>query len=556
MHTETRSPIVTTRQGRIQGLRENALDIFRGIPYARPPVGSLRFRNPQPLSPWEGIRNAVVSGPASFQMNLNNTHTVMEQVKRIAPGVPGVPAWPAYVGKTYHHENISEDCLYLDVWVPENAGRKKMPVYVYYHGGANAVSSGSFHLEDGANLARQENIIVVRPNYRLGALGWVHFGLISDAFPEAINLGLKDQFAALQWVHENIAAFGGDPDNVTIGGESCGATAVSHLLTYAPARKFFRRAIIQSLSPFNVWCTQNQAQAVRVAEKYLSLLDISSPEALADIDPERFLAMQNVLTRFFHPDKNIAWRPLGGVVDGEWIPEHPAEYLSSHAAADTVNELMIGFAKDEWQFFRGHTETLRHGSVQDVLDVLTPIYGSDGAQQLYEGYKELYPEHREPGHILSDIMSFEFFKFSSLKIARHFTRLGVPTWLFQFSYDLPGWNGELRAVHTGDMPFLWRNYDPERLSQWPAFDGIDIDELKHSAGAMGNYYAAFIRHGGEDLWPKFDEENQAILRFGKEVIPQKRLLEQEEKLFSAVGIDSVRQLEERLSQYLEQAFQE
>jgi para-nitrobenzyl esterase len=353
MNAHQATTLVRTAYGDLEGYEDEDLRILKGIPYASPPVGPRRFRSPAPPESWSGIRPALRSGPASCQMNSVNKTDVMRLVKQMDPGVPGILAWPAYVDKTYDHPVASEDCLYLDIWAPEIEDGRKLPVFLYYHGGANAVSSGSFELERGANLASQEDIIVVRPNYRLGALGWVHFGLISDELAEAVNLGLQDQIAALEWVAANIEAFGGDKDNITIGGESCGATAVSHLMIHPRARTLFKRAIIQSLSPFNLWCTQGRDQAAAVAQKYLDLLGIENPAGLSDVEPNRLLAIQNILTRYLDPDDNVAWRPLGGVVDGNWIPRQPAETLSTAQHPRSATQLMIGFAKDEWQYFRG-----------------------------------------------------------------------------------------------------------------------------------------------------------------------------------------------------------
>ena len=136
---------------------------------------------------------------------------------------------------------------------------------------------------------------------------------------------------------------------------------------------------------------------------------------------------------------------------------------------------MIGVAKDEWQFFRGHSETARHGSEDAVINVFAQILGDDGARQLYDAYRGIHPDH-EPGHILDDVMSFEFFKFPSLLIAANLGRQGTPVHVFQFSYDLPGAGGYLRAVHTGDMPLIWRNLDEASLRRWPGYDGVLDDE--------------------------------------------------------------------------------
>lgn len=543
MHGQSTSTIVDTAYGGLQGTCERGVRIFRGVPYAQPPVGDLRFRAPQPLRAWSGVRDAAVSGPASYQMNLDKEAKVLALAAEMHPGAPGIPNWPAYVGKTYNHPTVGEDCLYLDIWVPDGADGK-LPVYIYYHGGANAVSSGSFPLERGATLAAQENIVAVRPNYRLGALGWVHFGLITEALPEAVNLGFLDQIAILKWVHANIAAFGGDPDNITIGGESCGATAVSQLMTHAPARPYFKRAILQSLSPFNVWCTQEKPDAIAIAEKYLRLLRVDDPAALMTIDPDRLLAVQSVLTRYLDPDDHVAWRPLGGVVDGTLIPRLPAEFLATAPYPVRDFELMIGFAKDEWQFFRGHAETIRNGSRADALRVLAQSFGPQGAETVYEAYRGIHPDHTRPGHVLSDIMSFEYFKFSSLMIAKNFAAQNIPTFVFQFAFDLPGLGGELRAVHTGDMPFLWRNFTPEDLEMWPSFDGIDVGALARTSDDMGKLYASFIRSGMPGpAWKAYDAEDEAVLSFGPDVICVDRLMTSEWNAFTGAGPRDLRTLE-------------
>src|SRR5262249_38509577 len=261
--------LVGTKAGVLRGGCEDGVQVFRGVPYSVPPVGERRFRSPIPLERWQGERDATRSGPASYQINAGNRDRVKSDERAMAPDLPGIPLWPAYAAAPYGQNNASEDCLYVDVWAQTTTPAEKLPVYVYYHGGANTASSGHFRLETAAHLAREEDVIRVRPTYRMGALGCVHFGLVTDSCPEAINLGLQDQIAALKWVYDNIEAFGGDKDNITVGGESAGATAVSHLLVYPGTQPLIRRAIIQSLSPFHVWCTQEKEDAVSIARLYL-----------------------------------------------------------------------------------------------------------------------------------------------------------------------------------------------------------------------------------------------------------------------------------------------
>ena len=543
----TAIPRAATKSGVLLGACEDGVQVFRGVPYSEPPVGDRRFRSPIPMR-WEGERDATRSGPASYQINAGNREKVMAEVHAMDPGLPGDPLWPAYAAEAYAQNNASEDCLYVDIWTPSIEGAEKLPVYVYYHGGANTASSGHFRLENAANLAREENIIVVRPTYRMGALGCVHFGLVSDRFPEAINLGLQDQIAALQWVYDNIEAFGGDKDNITVGGESAGATAVSHLLTYPGTQSLIRRAIIQSFSPFHVWCTQEKEDGVAIAQIYLQILNIDDTDKLLTLDPDKFLAVHSMLQRYFPADKNCAWRPVGPVVDGNFVPQLPARFLSERTYPRQDFEVMIGFAKDEWQYFRGHSKTSQHGTEDDVIAVFAQVFGEGGATRMYQAYRELYPDHAEPGYTLGDVMSFEFFKYASLAIARNFASQGIPTHVFQFSYDLPGYGGYLRAAHTGDTAIVFRNLTEDVLRLWPGYDGADRAELRRIATQFGAMYGSFIRSGNPaSAWPKFDVENGAVMWLGHSVELKQHLLDKEWDTFTRAGIEDVNVLEKRLS---------
>lgn len=539
--------LVETRYGRLRGVEEEGVRAFHGVPFAAPPVGSRRFRAPAPLTPWTGVRDAAKSGPASYQANGANLEKINAYAAAFKVKFPGVRLSPPFATGTYAQPVVSEDCLYLDIWAPDPRPGERLPVYVYYHGGANTGSSGSAYLERGAALAREERIIVVRPSYRLGPLGWVHFGLLSDKLGEAVNLGLKDQIAALKWVAANIDHFGGDPGNITVGGESAGGTAVSHLLTNPETRPLFQRAIIQSLSPFNQWCTQKPQDAVAVAELYLQILGVTDVAEIETMDADRLTAASVSLQRYFEADKNCAWRPLGGVVDGVTIPAQPADYLSEATLKSGPRQVMVGFAKDEWQFFRGHSPTMKSGSPDDVIKVLAQLCGPQKAQALFADYQAIYPGRGAP-QILSDAMSFEFFKFASLKIAANFARQGIATHVFQFAYDLPGQGGYVKAYHTGDTPFIWRNYSPADLARWPAFEGVDVATLDKSARAFGSMYGAFIRNGNPGpAWPRYEPKSQQVLWFGETVETKPGLLAREAQAFERAGFSSVAALEQRLA---------
>lgn len=538
---------VRTADGALQGVYEEGVRIFRGVPFAAPPVGARRFRAPQPPEPWTGTRPADSSRGGSAQPNSANRERVAELVRELDPGVPGIFPWPDYAAATYDHPDSGEDCLYLDIWVPAGRRPGKLPVLLYFHGGANAVSSGSVPIERGVNFAREQGVIVVRPTYRMGAVGWVHFGLIFDELAEAVNLGFQDQVAALAWVHENIAAFGGDPGNITVAGESAGATAVSQILTNPQARRHVRRAIVQSLSPFNNWCTQQRPDAETVARMYCELLDVKDACDLIAVDIDRFLAVQSIMTRYLGPDVNAAWRPLGGVVDGRWIPEQPARYLAAQQGELDGIDIVVGFAKDEWQFFRGHSPTARHGTTDDVLAVLRQVFDGD-AEFVREAYRAIHPTHTSPGHLLSDVMSFEFFKMPSLAIAHNLAAQGAPVWVFQFAWDLPGLGGELRAVHTGDMPFLWSNLTEEDLARWPAFEGIDRARLAGVARTFGDLYGSFVRTGDPGTaWRRFTPDQHEILWLGESVETRHKSLDDEWSVFTSTAARDVDALERILT---------
>jgi para-nitrobenzyl esterase len=237
---------------------------------------------------------------------------------------------------------------------------------------------------------------------------------------------------------------------------------------------------------------------------------------------------------------------LGAVVAGDWVPQAPALHLSENPIPKRDLQVAFGFAKDEWQFFRGHSATVRSGTKQDVTAVLAQVFGADRAHSLYQSYHSLYPNHA-PGLLLSDIMSFEFFKLPSLAIARNLAAQQIPVHVFQFSYDLPGLDGRLRAVHTGDIPFLFRNRAERDLARWPTFEGVNGAEVQRVAAQMGQLYSSFIRSGDPGAgWPQFDTENWNVLWFGQSVKPQPGLLKPEWDTFQEVGFGTVGALENAL----------
>src|SRR3712207_215533 len=260
---------VMTAVGEVAGELGDGVHVFRGIPYARPPVGELRFRPPQPPEPWAGARPATAFGSIAMQSPspLENLFGAAER------------------------PSMSEDCLYLNIWTPGLDGARR-PVMVWIHGGAFVTGSGSTPWYDGTRFAARGDVVVVTLNYRLGAFGFLHLAdLIGESFVGSGNAGILDQAAALAWVRDNIAAFGGDPENVTIFGESAGAMSVGTLLALPAARGLFQRAILQSGAASNA---MSRERANEVAGRLLEALGIprEKSETIRDVPARDLLAAQ------------------------------------------------------------------------------------------------------------------------------------------------------------------------------------------------------------------------------------------------------------------------
>jgi para-nitrobenzyl esterase len=324
--------VVSVAQGRLRGVRRGDHWSFSGVPYARAPVGRLRWRPPMPAEPWNGVRDASTFGPIAPQ----------------STSVPGITS-PSDPGASEAH---SEDCLFLNVWTPDlpepsgGAQRVRRPVLVFIHGGGFTSGSGSVFLYRGGNLVRNGDAVVVTINYRLGALGFLGHRGLGDPDGLVGNWGIHDQVAALTWVRHNIGAFGGDADNVTIFGESAGGFSVATLLGTPSARGLFRRAIVQSGGVHVHTVEQAELAAGRLA----SVLGISrcSRESLETVPASELVAATEEIGRR-RPDPGAIPLPYLPVVDGVFIPEHPLAAVATGTAAGV--DLMIGTNRDELTLF-------------------------------------------------------------------------------------------------------------------------------------------------------------------------------------------------------------
>ncbi|MBX5450937.1 carboxylesterase/lipase family protein [Thermogemmatispora sp.] len=473
--------IVETRYGKVQGYQQGAICVWKGIPFARPPVGARRFRPPEPPESWTGVRPTTAFSPMA------------PQVAEMGASMVGAIGAERVVDP----RPISEDCLYLNIWSPA-ADQGKRPVMVYIHGGAFTIGSASDPWYDGTSFAERHNIVVVSLNYRLGILGFVYLKELAGAGSSySGNCGLLDQIAALRWVRENIAAFGGDPENVTVMGESAGAMSIAALLGMPAARGLFKRAILQSGAAGDL---PTGAEATRVAQALLSKLglDPSQVEALAEVPLEALLKVQPELGQEFG-----GVRAFSPVIDGETLPRHPLEMLAQGLARDVA--VLVGTNRDEWRLF-----ALMGGGAQINEALLRRLFG-DAAQQVLARYIAAREDH-SPELAWIDLMGDLVFRIPAIRLAEAQVRQGAPVWMYRFDWKSPAFGGALGAAHAMDIPFVFNTLDVglSRLFTGTAPSRQTLADLMHAA------WAAFIRDGNPQLpglpaWPRYDLERRATL---------------------------------------------
>ena len=487
--------IVTTAQGPVEGVERKGTWQFRGIPYAAPPVGDRRFLPPAPPEPWEGVRSGARFGPVSWQAS-------------------GGAA--AFLGD--QSQETSEDCLFLNVVTPgcDDAAR---PVLVWIHGGGFVNGSSSTPWYDGTRLATRGDVVVVTLNYRLGALGFLWLGDLDDRYRSSGVNGLLDQAAALRWVQENIAAFGGDPGNVTVFGESAGAMSVSCLLALPAARGLFHKAIAQSGAASNTFPPR---VASEITSSMMSRLGVSDLEGVLTASPGDLVAAgQKVTGEIFHDPGRIAG-PTGialamafqPVVDGEWLPCPPLEAVALAQAADVP--LLTGTNLDEWNLFRLMSPSgLDHPALLERLD---RVFG-DG-HRIHEAYAAAAPPGATPDDLWSAVLTDATFRIPAHRLLEARAEgAASPTFSYLFTWASPAFGGIAGSCHALEIPFVFGVLDNPGAAL--ILGGEAGDALWALSDAMQDAWIAFARtgdptHPGLPEWPAWDPDRRPTLRFDLE----------------------------------------
>ena len=448
---------VTVDGGALVGLasRDGAVRSFKGIPYAAPPVGDLRWRSPQPVSAWRGEREAMRLPPACTQ--------------RSPP--PGGFYQREFVQTA---EAQSEDCLYLNVWAPTQVGAAALPVVVFFHGAGFRTWSGSMPMTDGSHLARKGAIIVTL-NFRLGAFGFLTHPELDAESPHKVsgNYGLQDQYAALRWVQKNIAAFGGDPARVTIFGQSAGGSAVGYAMASPLAKGLFRRAIVQStsLSAGYEWggATRSLAQAEEGGKKLLAELGVPSIAALRATSAADIMA--KIGTRF------DAYG-LGPAIDGWLLPRDIPEAIAAGEMNNT--EVLIGTTANEG----------------------TQLYPPTTAEAFQKTFAARFGAQAEPiaalytvtdaatANAAQDQLLTDYWAAVARAVARLSSKHRRPAWVYSFNRAAPGSDPvKVGAFHCAELPFCFDNTD-----RCAAMTG-GTPEARTLGARMADAWIAFARKG-------------------------------------------------------------
>ena len=476
----TEARVVETTHGKLRGGIANGVQVFRGIRYADTTAGKNRFLPPQAPTKWAGVQEAVQWGASAPQLPVReNTDPFYSWYGEIQP--------------------ISEDCLFLNVFTPDLSGARR-PVLFWIHGGGWREFSGTAPGFDGTNLARAEDVVVITVNHRLSVFGYLQLNGPHDQFADAGNAGLLDIVMALEWVRDNVAAFGGDPDNVTIFGESGGASKIAAILSMKAAKGLFHKAILQSSAGGLRLASRDEASLVaHRLSAVLGLKNLNGDE-LQGVPMERLLSAAAAVGK-----------PFRGMIDGRNFDADPY-YLSAPAISAHV-PIMVGYTNTETTYhlrFDPHFASLQ---LADVKRRLMRFLEIDGARtdDIINAYRGAYPSYA-PGEILMMVTSDFTFKRTAIRIAGlQAATATASVYAYAFERETPIEGGLMHCPHTSEVPFIFGTTDAARAQ---VGGGEDVARLTKTMMAT---WAAFARNGDPNnpnlpAWKPFrDTDRQTMV---------------------------------------------
>lgn len=478
---EVEAATVDSAAGRLAGLRSHGILAFKGIPYAKPPVGPLRWRMPEPCPPWIGVRDATRFGPACPQG--------VSQIEAFTGGMPGAQ---------------SEDCLYLNIWTPGCDGAKR-PVMVWIHGGAFIIGAGSQGTYDGSYLAGRD-VVVVTLNYRLGAFGFLDLRDATNGEASATGAeGLGDQVLALHWIARNIEAFGGDPGNVTLFGESAGGMSVCALMASPLAAGLFHKAIPQSGAAH---IGHERERAARVARAFLDTLGMHGNDCarLSAVPADAILKAQIALmfaARSGRDPRKLGALPFQPTLDGTLLPQRPIEAIRAGSAK--AIPLLTGTTREEWKLFTGLDARLRLMSANGLSDRVSRI-AREFAPAFLETYSEGSPFERFNAFMTDKNFTVPMFRLAQAQSAC------APVSVYRFDWRSPLLGGVMGSCHALELGFVFGTHR-QRFANAFFGSGPAAESL---ANAMMDSWTAFARNGNpvtgaSGNWPAFHEAGDVMI---------------------------------------------
>jgi para-nitrobenzyl esterase len=489
---------VLTVSGSVTGYKEGGLEIFLGIPYAKPPKGDLRFAPPAAPEAWAAPRPAVVFGAVCPQEVVD-----FEPASRMRQ---------------------DEDCLTLNVWTPAADGKKRAVIF-YIHGGAFILGGTANRWYDGTEFAKRGDIVFVSANYRLGALGFLFLDHLDTTLKGTGNLGLLDLIAALKWVKANIEKFGGNPDSVTIMGESAGAIAVTSLLSMPDAKGLFHKAVVQSgVAAMN----RDMKTARRVTRRLMTSSGVNDVKGLRALTAGEIISAQHDLMEEAELGSEILFMP---VVDGAVIPKNPLDAIAEGSAAGIP--ILHGTTADEFRFWLYLIPMIRLASPQQLLRRTPALAEKLGAWK--EGIAEYY-RRAHPGFWRGDgameMAGDIIFWRPHLRLAEAHGAHGK-NWMYLFRWPSPVKKGLYGSHHGLEIPFVFHNI---HLAEAAAFTGPNPPVPL--ADAMNGAWIEFAKTGipkvsGAPEWPAYETSKRSTMSFGDKIElledPRKKVREMYER---------------------------
>jgi para-nitrobenzyl esterase len=472
--------VVQTTHGPVVGVQHERVEVFRGIPYAKAPIGELRFRQSVPPAKWARPRAARVRAPACPQLlDLDD---------------------PAEDGDS----NISEDCLTVNIWTPR-ADSKSRPVMVFIHGGSLEEGSAADTWYDGSVLADRGDVVVVSLQYRLGAFGFLELGDIGGApFADSGNLGILDQIVVLQWVHQNITRFGGDPGNVTVFGESAGGASIHGLLAIPAARDLFHKAIIESGDPGQFL---PKTRATEIAREFMSLAHVTTASALQRLSMEEILRSQSQLFARGYGSATFAM-----VEDGRTLDRTPIQALAADPSLS--KPLLIGTNSEEMRYWIALDYSPIDEQPETILrERLRRVFGTE-AMGLVDAYKRDSAGYQEA---VTKLLGDAVFRMPSIRLAE-INSSRQPTFMYLFTYRslTKGPTGlEYGAMHGLELAFVF-HVDSSMGYTYVGPKG----SWTHLSDQMVKAWTHFARTGDPNNpqlppWPRYDSDGRATMEFGQ-----------------------------------------